>query len=226
MLLANLDSLIDNPLLALWEILVILVSLVIGITIHEFSHAILAYRFGDDTAQLEGRLTINPIKHLDPLGSIMLLVAGFGWGKPVPVNPLKVGNERSRNLAIISLAGPVSNLILAASFGLLLRIGFSLTGDSANTLALMAFVNLIFTLIYVNVILAIFNLIPVSPLDGSKILAAILPEKFSPYFIQLERWGPPILLSIIVVDIFLNIGILSTILGPIVLYIVELLVGT
>ena len=226
MLLANLDYLINNPWFALWEILGILASLVIGITIHEFSHAILAYKFGDDTAKLEGRLTINPMKHLDPMGSIMLLVAGFGWGTPVPVNPFKVGKKRSRNLAIISLAGPISNLILGAILGTIFRMGLFSTDYSINSFPIVVILDLMITLIYVNVILAIFNLIPISPLDGSKILAAILPSKYTPYLIQLDRWGPPILLSVIVVDIFLNIGILSTIISPIVLAIVKLFIGT
>jgi Zn-dependent protease len=226
MILRKLDSIMDNPWLAFVDILTMLAAIVICITIHEFSHAFLAYKFGDDTAKLEGRLTINPIKHLDPLGSIMLLFVGFGWGKPVPVTPSNVRGNRSRNLAIISLAGPASNLIAAAAFGFMLRLGLSSMGDSLSTLTVLVVLDFIYILIYINVLLAIFNLIPVAPLDGSKILSAILPEKFTPLLIQFERWGPPILFLTIIVDAFaLNIGILSRIIGPIVGNVVKLFVG-
>lgn len=138
------------------------IALIIAVTIHEFSHALVADKLGDPTPSLAGRISLNPLKHLDPVGTIMLLIFRFGWGKPVPFDPFNLRHPK-RDSALIALAGPTSNLILAAFLSIILKL---------SALPLLA---LLIPLIIMNINLAIFNLIPIPPLDGSKILYGILP---------------------------------------------------
>ena len=166
-------------------------AILIAITFHEYAHAFVADKLGDDTPRKQGRLTLNPLKHIDLYGMALLLFVGFGWGKPVETNPnnfkrtisLKKGN------ALVSLAGPVMNFILAILFSIILalylRFGFIfvMTNPVGNTLALI----IRYTII-INVGLGVFNLIPLPPLDGSKILVALLPEKARAWYINNERW--------------------------------------
>jgi len=144
----------DPILFIVWAL-----ALTLAVTIHEFAHAWAAVKLGDPTPKLQGRLTLNPLSHLDPLGTLMLLFFRFGWGKPVTFDPFNLENPR-RDTALISLAGPASNLILASILAIILRV----TG-----------ITLIQPFIMLNVVLAIFNLIPVHPLDGGKILVGLLP---------------------------------------------------
>jgi len=154
-------------------------ALVFSVVLHEVSHGYMAYALGDPTAKLEGRLTLNPLKHLDPFGSVFLPIVLvlthspilFGWAKPVPYNPynLKRGGVWAEGL--VALAGPASNMGIAIVFALLLRAGASSMSESVVTLA--------FTIIVMNVMLAIFNLIPIPPLDGSKIISTLLPHPLS-----------------------------------------------
>jgi len=205
------------------------IFLVIGFPVHEFAHALVAYRLGDGTAKLFGRLTLNPLVHLDPLGSAILalsaLVGGFfiGWAKPTPVNPsmLRYGH---RGEALVAAAGPVSNFVLAVLAAIVIRI-FVATQPEATPI--LQFVYLVFTwFLWINVSLFIFNLFPIPPLDGSKVLFAFLPARtvwqVRPF---LEQWGFVILLAIM----FLPPGsesIGARILGPIFDAIYSLLVGT
>jgi|SRR3989344_1502155 len=145
-------------------------ALVSAVTVHEFAHAWTAVRLGDPTPKLQGRLTLNPLAHLDPLGTLMLLLVRFGWGKPVVFDPYNLKNPR-RDAAVISLAGPAANLLLASILSVLLRIATS--PFSAQYLL----AGLIPPFIMLNVVLAIFNLIPVHPLDGGKILVGLLPHR-------------------------------------------------
>jgi Zn-dependent protease len=138
------------------------IALIIAVTIHEFSHALVADKLGDPTPSLAGRISLNPLKHLDPIGTLMLLIFRFGWGKPVPFDPFNLRHPK-RDSALIALAGPTSNLILAAFLSIILKL---------LALPLLA---LLIPLIIMNINLAIFNLIPIPPLDGSKILYGILP---------------------------------------------------
>ncbi len=173
------------------------IVLVVAFTVHELAHAITADRLGDPTPRRMGRITLNPIAHLDPFGTIMLLVSGFGWAKPVMVNPLNLrGNPRS-SMAIVALAGPASNLVMAVLFALPLRLvdfwplafKFSVAGEKA------AF--LFFQFVWINLILMFFNLIPIPPLDGYKILQGSVPPDMSYQLRSMEQYGFLILMLVV-----------------------------
>lgn len=155
------------------------VILVISLPFHEFAHAVTAHWLGDDTAKRAGRLTLNPIRHLDVIGSICLILCGFGWAKPTPVNPLNFKNRKG-GMAITALAGPVSNLLLAFVSELIFIKFFHAAGGVVPTF--------LYYMTTVNIGLAIFNLIPVSPLDGSRILALVLPESVEMAMYRYEQW--------------------------------------
>ena len=169
-----------------------LLSLVLGvlpsllcITLHELSHGLVAFRLGDDTARRAGRLTLNPLKHLDPMGLLMMLVFHFGWAKPVPVNMMKFRDPK-RGMAVTALAGPACNLLITAVFlflyGLLLR---PLSGNTAGKTVL----ELLELTAYISLGYCVFNLIPIPPLDGSKILFSILPDRSYWNLMRYERYG-------------------------------------
>ena len=180
-------------------------ALIVAITIHEFSHALAADKLGDPTPRSLGRLSLNPLKHLDPIGTLALIFFGFGWGKPVPIDPYNLQHPK-RDEAIISLAGPVSNLILALIISLLVKF-LPLNNISILFLSI---------LIQINVVLAVFNLLPLPPLDGSKIFLALLPQDKSLQWQEaFEKYG----FVLIIVLLFLPIGgsnIISLIIGPII----------
>ncbi len=179
-------SLLNQPLLFLAYAL----ALIIAITIHEFAHAYVADRLGDPTPRLQGRLTLNPLAHLDLLGTIMLFLVHFGWGKPVQFDPFNLRNPR-RDAALISLAGPISNLVLAAIIAIVLRImPFSPFGNVASAPVFLQLLGFILeNIVVLNVVLAIFNLIPIHPLDGFKIVGGILPPQQANEWNQLQRYG-------------------------------------
>ncbi len=180
-----LGTLFNDPLsFVFWA-----VGLVVAITIHEFAHAYAADRLGDPTPGLQGRISLNPLKHLDPLGTVMMLIVGFGWGKPVIFDPYNLRNPK-RDSAIISFAGPLSNLILAVICSVILHINASLNlTNSATPLVIQVFVTLVHQLMFTNVVLAIFNLVPVHPLDGFKIVGGFLSDEQSRQWYELERYG-------------------------------------
>jgi Zn-dependent protease len=181
-------QLFENPILFLaWA-----VSLVIAISVHEFSHALAATLLGDQTAKYEGRLTLNPLRHLDPWGTLLLFFAGFGWGRPVPFNPYNLRDQRWGS-ALVSLAGPGSNLLMILLFGLILKYLYPLSGLGEQNMLFQ----FLYTLILLNAILMTFNLIPIPPLDGSKLLFAILPASMADVKIFLERYGFLILIGLI-----------------------------
>lgn len=188
-------------------------AIVLAIAIHEFSHAYAAYKLGDSTPEREGRLTINPIKHLDLVGTILLLFIGFGWGKPVRFNPYNLKNQKW-GPAIIAIAGPISNLILTVIFGLGFR--FIQAQSGLNGTGLEEFLIYGFVL---NVVLMVFNLIPVPPLDGSKILFAVVPGMKEESKLKLERYGPFFLLILLV----FGGGIFSAVFGVVLQWFAALL---
>lgn len=191
-----------------------LLALTVAITIHEFSHALAADRLGDPTPRLQGRLTINPLAHLDPLGTLMLLIARFGWGKPVVFDPFNLRHPR-RDAAIISLAGPVSNILLATALSLTLRALL------ATPYAMLAYV-LLQPVIVMNVFLAVFNLVPIHPLDGFKIVEGMLPPDYARQWHELESYGM-IFLLFLIFPVFGGISPVSRLIFPIISFILSLL---
>jgi len=194
-----------------------LIVLLISITIHEVSHGAMANRLGDPTAKMMGRLSLNPLKHLDPIGSFLVplllwFTIGFpiGWAKPVPINPYNIRDQKYGE-AKIALAGPAANLILATIFGLTLRF---MPQTSSQLIALGNFMDII---IRVNILLAVFNLIPIPPLDGSKILSAFVPLKYLKWQRQLEQNRMIVLIVIVLLAPY--------IIWPVVSALYKLLVG-
>lgn len=195
-----------------------LVALIIAITIHEFSHAFVADRLGDPTPRMQGRLTLNPMAHLDPMGTLMILIARFGWGKPVVFDAYNLKNPQ-RDTALISIAGPISNILVAVvasillRFTLLSRMGLS-EGSIEATLLSIGFIFLP-PIIMLNIGLAVFNLVPIHPLDGFKIVQGILPSEYARQWAELEPYGM-IFLLFLVFPIFGSVSPLSQITGPII----------
>ena len=186
--------------------------LLVSFMVHELSHAYVAYRCGDDTAKRAGRISVNPIRHIDPIGAIMLLVAGFGWAKPVPINPDNFNNKR-KGIILTSLAGPFSNILLAIVFSVVLDIIFAQGRPLPSFLFTPAGqpVRAILNQFYViNIALAAFNLIPIPPLDGSKVLFSFLPDRiYFDYVLRYERYGMFLLIALSIS------GFLMVILGPV-----------
>ena len=224
MLLGSFDLLLDDPASFIRLTVLVVLSLVVAITVHEFSHALVATGLGDHTARRSGRLTLNPLRHLDPSGSVLMLVVGFGWGKPVPVDQSQLAHGHT-GTALVAAAGPLSNLVVAFIIALPIKLGLLdstrlglnreahvMTGGLQEGLADVA--NLI---IFFNLLLAVFNFIPLSPLDGSRVAAAFVPPQHTSSYARLQRNGPAILMVIILLDFTFGFGILwGHIIGPIV----------
>lgn len=192
--------------LSLPDILKLLPGILVGLTVHELAHAFIALKLGDDTARLQGRVTLNPLKHIDPVGFIMLLVAGFGWAKPVMIDRTKLRHP-ARDDVLIALAGPAANLLLAAAFVLLLRAVLSLVPlPSQQALELVATSFLAF--ISVNVALGLFNLLPIPPLDGSHLILGLVPQRYRASAALYFRYGSFALLAIILIERVSNVDIL------------------
>jgi Zn-dependent protease len=202
-----------------------IVALVAGITFHEFSHAFVADRLGDRTARMMGRVSLSPARHLDPAGSMFMLIAGFGWGKPVPVNPMRLRNGPETGRAMVAAAGPVSNLILAALAGLPIQLGlvdwwnpltrpFTLDQwSSGDYIALF-----LGAMIFFNLVLAVFNLLPFAPLDGFAVAVGILPRDLGMSVARLEKYGPLILMLLLLLPLVSQgqISILHEVMSPVI----------
>jgi len=180
------QNLISNPIL----ILGFVISFLVAFTVHEFGHAYIAHKLGDDTAKINGRLSLNPLVHLDVIGTISLVLFGLGWGKPVPINPNNFKNPKIDSLKV-ALAGPLSNLIAVIIFSLILRfIPFG-----------ALFASVMYLMIEINIVLMIFNLIPIPPLDGSNILSAILPESYNE---AIQELSMPLFIAFIIFALSTN----------------------
>jgi Zn-dependent protease len=182
--------------------MVVLIAIVVALTFHEYSHAFTAYTLGDDTAERFGRLTLNPLAHIDPVGFLMLLIAGFGYARPVPYNPGALRHPKADAIKI-GIAGPISNILLAVLSALALKLFANMGSDNL----LIQF--LLFSAI-ININLAVFNLLPVPPLDGSNILLSLMRgPRFARAREVLVRQGPFLLIALILIDSFGGFGIFS-----------------
>lgn len=204
------------------------IFLLVGFPVHEFSHALAAYRLGDGTAKMFGRLTLNPIVHLDPYGSLLLvasaLLGGFfiGWAKPTPVNPSMLRGGR-RAEAWVAAAGPASNLVMAVLAALALRVMVAIGLVSSGATLFVA--NVVYIFVLINVALFVFNLIPIPPLDGSKVMFALMnPRTVWQIRPKLEQWGFLILIVVMIVPIN-GISIGGRVIGPLLNGLVSVLVG-
>ncbi|MGH3089032.1 MAG: site-2 protease family protein [Rubrobacteraceae bacterium] len=191
----------SNPAAAVAVIL----GFVVGITIHEAAHAYSALKLGDDTAYRDGRVTLNPASHLDLLGSLLLVMAGFGWGKPTPVRLDKLRGGVFGPVAV-AFAGPASNLLIVAVCAALIRIPVFQSGYFLVTVAAVA---------YINALLFVFNLIPIPPLDGAKIIFPFLPRSLDGFVYFMNQYGPFILIGLVVISFVLNLPFLSILLAPV-----------
>ena len=170
------------------------VIVLVTITVHELAHGYMAYLLGDNTAKDAGRLSLNPLAHLDPLGAILLFVTGFGWAKPVPINPFYFKGSRSRGILLVSLAGPLSNVVLAFVLAMFVPLAARFNMSLAQIIA---------SAIYLNIYMAIFNLLPIPPLDGSKILASLIPKDAAYKFLSvMDQYGMILLLVLAITNVF------------------------
>lgn len=204
-----LDFLAAKPLLT---VLYFFIALIFAVTVHEFAHAYAALRQGDPTAKYLGRVSVNPMAHLDPAGSLLFVIAGIGWGKPVPVNPTNLKDGKLGDF-YVSMAGIVTNLIVAFIFAIPFRLFYGFGGDvTAVNAPWFDFANMMTT---VNCLLAAFNLLPIPPLDGSKALGILVPRRFEPAYQEFLRVGPVLLIGIFLVYIIFKINLLGNIIDPI-----------
>ena len=202
------------------EVLIILLPILIfSLCFHEFSHGYIAYKLGDHTAARNGRLTLNPLAHLDPIGSLMILLVGFGWAKPVPVNPVNFSNPRL-DMMKVAFAGPASNLLLAFTGGLLMRL--------VNIVGLLQsemFIQTLYFFIFINISLAVFNMIPVAPLDGSQIFGNMISKNNPELAWKLQMYGPKILMGIILIGMVTPFSVLGFLMMPFVKMFMYLFTG-
>ena len=202
------------------EVLIILLPILIfSLCFHEFSHGYIAYKLGDHTAARNGRLTLNPLAHLDPIGSLMILFVGFGWAKPVPVNPVNFSNPRV-DMMKVAFAGPASNLLLAFTGGLMMRL--------VNIVGLLQsemFIQTLYFFIFINISLAVFNMIPVAPLDGSQIFGNMISKTNPELAWKLQMYGPKILMGIILIGMVTPFSILGFLMMPFVKMFMYLFTG-
>lgn len=207
----------------LLKISIMLVPALLAVTMHEVAHGFIAERLGDPTARLLGRLTLNPAKHLDPIGTIALLIFGFGWARPVPVNANNLRNPNT-DMIWVSLAGPSANLLLALFSALLLRIVVSTSAafpEGSQLLAMIEPIGLMAAFgLYINVILCLFNLLPIPPLDGGRVLMGLLPERQALMMRRVEPFG-----MLLIVFLIFGTSLWKTTFSPTIHFVVSLMAG-
>jgi len=204
------------------EFIILAPPLLLALTFHEFSHGFVAFSLGDPTAKNNGRLTMNPLRHLDPIGTIAFFFIKFGWAKPVPVNPLNFKNPR-RDMLWVALAGPLSNIFLAIVCAILTKVVVLINSIVPHSLILGAILEPLYLMlrhsVWINLILAIFNFLPIPPLDGSRILSGILPEEMARAYGSIEQYG------FIIILLLAFSGILGKLILPIISFVEHLLLA-
>ena len=209
----------------IFQFILIAPPILLALTFHEFAHAYIANRLGDPTAKQMGRLSLNPLVHLDLLGTAMLFIVHIGWAKPVPVNPLYFKKPK-RDLLYVSLAGPASNLLLALIFGIGCRI-LGITSFHSIGYGFMGIIKFMIAFaMIINIVLAVFNILPIPPLDGSKILMGLVPRKYERQLVPYLRYGPTLLIGLIAIGYLTNVSILWAILNPFVKFFTYLFAGS
>ena len=204
------------------QIIIMAPPLLLALTLHEYAHGYIAYRLGDPTARNAGRLTLNPLSHLDPIGTLAFFFIKFGWAKPVPVNPRYFQNPR-QDMLWVALAGPVTNLLLAVASALVLKLVIGIASvipySSLLEAILVPFSNMLVASIWINLVLCIFNFLPIPPLDGGRIMTGLLPENLARTYASFERYG------FIVILILAFTGVLGTIIFPVIRFANNLLLS-
>ncbi|RUM45354.1 MAG: site-2 protease family protein [Desulfocapsa sp.] len=195
------------------QLIILAPPILLALTVHEFAHGYIAYRFGDPTARDQGRLTLNPLKHLDPLGTLAFFIIKIGWAKPVPVNPNYFKNPR-KDMLWVALAGPAVNFALAVSSAIGVKIvWFIATNIPYSPMAkaiLLPLNEVLMASVWINLVLCIFNFLPIPPLDGSKILAGLLPPDMARSYASIERYG------FVIIMLLAFTGILSKMIMPVI----------
>jgi Zn-dependent protease len=205
------------------EVITYLITLVVAITLHEFAHAKVADMLGDTTPRMNGRVTLNPLAHLDPIGSLMMIFAGFGWGRPVPVDPYTLGRRSPAGLMWVSLAGPATNLFLAIAAAIPLRMGLASNFSPQPFLPSPYF--FLTGFVFTNLFLALFNLVPLFPLDGDKIADYFFPPPLGRFLEIIRPYGPMILILLMFVAPRFGFDFISKVVYPPVATLFYLLVG-
>ena len=204
------------------QLIIMAPPLLLALTLHEYAHGYVAFRLGDPTARDAGRLTLNPLSHLDPIGTIAFFFIKFGWAKPVPVNPYYFKNPR-KDMLWVALAGPITNLLLAVVSALLLKaiIGTATVIPYSAMLEaiLVPLYNMLVASVWINLVLCIFNFLPIPPLDGGRILTGLLPEELARTYASFERYG------FIVILILAFSGVLGTVIFPVIRFANNLLLS-
>lgn len=239
MILRYLSVLGDEPLAFVMLVGAFVFSMLVGLTLHEFSHASVAHGLGDRTAARLGRMTLNPMAHLDPFGSSMILFVGFGWARPVPVNPYNTPNPK-RAMTLIALAGPASNLVIAGVAAAPIKAGLvpffhpfispgaaglaaRLWGESPENLIGL----FLGTIVLLNVLLAVFNFVPLAPLDGFNVAVGLLPDELSRSVARLAPWGPGVLMLLILLPFISNgqFNPLFDVMSPVIDFFLRVFIG-